>query len=146
MIPYNQVETSKLTIERNIMKHTILIVDDSLEMRNSLSNCFSCLGHDVIVAESGDDGWRAFRKNKTTIDRVLTDYEMTGIDGIDGITVIKCIRRLDQNMVTCLMSGNMTSSLRCEALQAGATSTFSKGNRVSLLLEALNIGLATDSI
>ena len=58
----------------------ILVVDDNNLFRIVVSKMLSRLGYEVASADSGENGLRIFLKNK--FDIVLSDYEMTGMDGV----------------------------------------------------------------
>ena len=58
----------------------ILVVDDNKFLRIVVSKMLSRLGYEVASADSGENGLRIFLKNK--FDIVLSDYEMTGMDGV----------------------------------------------------------------
>ncbi len=125
------------------MKHTILIADDSGSMRRSLQDMMNFLGHDTITAYDGKSGLMAFIEGRKSIDRVLTDCDMPAGDGIE---LIRQIRMLGSEVRICLMSGRLNEALQDLALKAGATSTFYKSDPNLVLLEALDIGKATDPI
>ena len=58
----------------------ILVVDDNKFLRIVVSKMLSRLGYEVTSADNGENGLRIFLKNK--FDVVLSDYEMTGMDGV----------------------------------------------------------------
>jgi len=67
----------------------ILVVDDNNVFRIVVSKMLSRLGYEVLSADSGENGLRIFFKNK--FDIVLSDYEMTGMDGVAlACSVKKC--------------------------------------------------------
>ena len=59
----------------------ILVVDDDQGIRCVVSKMLSRLGYDVISTDSGENGLELFLKNR--FDLVITDLEMSGMDGID---------------------------------------------------------------
>jgi CheY-like chemotaxis protein len=58
----------------------ILIVDDNQTIRCIIAQMLSRLGYDVISTDSGENGLELFLKNQ--FDLVITDLEMSGMDGI----------------------------------------------------------------
>jgi two-component system, cell cycle response regulator CpdR len=58
----------------------ILVVDDNKFLRIVVSKMLSRLGYEVTSADNGENGLSIFLKNK--FDVVLSDYEMTGMDGV----------------------------------------------------------------
>lgn len=67
----------------------ILIVDDNETIREGLAHMVKKLGHEAIIATSGDAGVAAFKKRPA--DFVITDLKMeggTGVDVLKGISAI----------------------------------------------------------
>lgn len=93
----------------------ILIVDDSLIMRKSLSAILTEAGHNVVAqVGNGFQACRAFEKFHP--DLVTMDIDMPFMNGID---TLKTIIRNHPN-ANVLMVANANSSLIYEALNAGA--------------------------
>ena len=59
----------------------ILIVEDSADMRSSMSSLLEAQNHSVIQAVDGRDGWDKWMEFKGSIDAIVTDYEMPGWTG-----------------------------------------------------------------
>ena len=59
---------------------SILVVDDNKVCRIVVSKMLSHLRYEVSSADSGENGFRLFLKKK--FDIVLSDYEMSGMDGV----------------------------------------------------------------
>ena len=72
-----QVQTSK----------RVLVVDDSLTVRELERKLLSNRGYTVRVAVDGMDGWNALRSEP--FDLVVTDIDMPRMDGIELVTLIK---------------------------------------------------------
>lgn len=64
-------------------KKLILIIDDSEIDRMILEELVSSAGHDVILAEDGDEGLKVFGEKQP--DLVITDMVMPGKMGVDVI-------------------------------------------------------------
>ncbi len=69
-------------------KHKILIVDDDRLLQNSLKNILS-EKYDVTITGSGEDALQFLKKH--SIDLVLLDIRLPGIDGVETLTRIKKI-------------------------------------------------------
>jgi two-component system sensor histidine kinase and response regulator WspE len=72
-----QIQTSK----------RVLVVDDSLTVRELERKLLSSRGYTVRVAVDGMDGWNALRSEP--FDLVVTDIDMPRMDGIELVTLIK---------------------------------------------------------
>ena len=67
----------------------VLIVDDSVSMRQMVGFTLRQGGYDVVEAEHGQDALNKLQS--TTVDLVLTDLNMPVMD---GITLIQNLRRI----------------------------------------------------
>jgi two-component system chemotaxis response regulator CheY len=65
----------------------IMIVDDSLFMRNLLSKLLAKNGYDTILAENGHIAVNSYRKDRP--DAVLMDITMPQKDGLEALTEIR---------------------------------------------------------
>jgi len=66
----------------------VLIVDDSSFMRKRLKDTLEKAGHQVVgAAQNGQEGYELFKKTKP--DLVIMDVAMQGVDGIEGVRLIK---------------------------------------------------------
>ena len=69
-------------------KYCLLVIDDSKETVAGLKSFFS-QNYDVVTAFNGLDGLKAFEKNSSKIDLVITDLVMPEISGVGVISIIK---------------------------------------------------------
>ena len=69
------------------VKKRILVVDDSLTVRELERKLLVSQGYHVEVAVDGRDGWNAVRVGQ--FDLVVTDIDMPRMDGIELVTLIK---------------------------------------------------------
>jgi len=66
---------------------TILVVDDSMTVREVERQLLQAKGYHVDVAVDGIDGWNALRRKKYHL--VITDVDMPRMDGIELVHVLK---------------------------------------------------------
>ena len=69
----------------------ILVVDDSKVIRMLVAECVVSLGHEINYAENGEDAVAYVKEN--SVDLVLMDVEMPGINGFKAT---QAIREIDQ--------------------------------------------------
>jgi len=62
-------------------KTTILVVDDEPEIRKLVSAMLSNSGYQIILADTGEQAIKLFRKNPQAIDLLLTDVVAPGMAG-----------------------------------------------------------------
>ena len=82
------------------MNEKILIVDDELAIREALGRKLRREGYEVILAEDGAAGLRAFHSERPSL--VVLDIIMAG--GMDGLTVCRRIRELADTPIMMLLS------------------------------------------
>ncbi|KVH13139.1 hybrid sensor histidine kinase/response regulator [Burkholderia sp. BCCIQ04A] len=68
-------------------RRRVLVVDDSLTVRELERKLLEKRGYDVTVAVDGMEGWNAVRSD--AFDLVVTDVDMPRMDGIELVTLIK---------------------------------------------------------
>ncbi len=69
-------------------KGVILIVDDEKEINLMLKGFFTALGYDTLTAFDGDEAMKII--NSVTLDLILLDIRMPGVDGIQ---ILKKVRK-----------------------------------------------------
>jgi two-component system sensor histidine kinase and response regulator WspE len=82
----SRVEFEKLA-EQSRQRKRILVVDDSITVRELERQLLQARGFAVDVAVDGMDGWNAIRSAR--YDLVVTDVDMPRMDGIGLVTLIK---------------------------------------------------------
>jgi two-component system sensor histidine kinase and response regulator WspE len=95
----------------------ILVVDDSLTVRELERKLIAGRGYDVEVAVDGMDAWNTLRSNR--FDLVVTDVDMPRLDGIELTTRIKTDPRL-QSIMVMIVSYKDREEDRRRGLEAGA--------------------------
>ncbi|MFN0251894.1 MAG: sigma-54-dependent transcriptional regulator [Kofleriaceae bacterium] len=93
----------------------ILIVDDNETIREGLAHMVKKLGHEAIIATSGDAGVAAFKKRPA--DFVITDLKMEGGTGVD---VLKGITAIDPDVPIMIITGFGSVETAVEAMKLGA--------------------------
>lgn len=111
---------------------SILVVDDSMEYREILSNTLRSQGHDVVSASSGNEALALL--NKHVVDLVISDLQMP--DG-DGFWLLSKIRERSLALPVLLVSGH-SSMTEERAKLAGAIGFVAKPFQIEALLTYLN--------
>jgi DNA-binding NtrC family response regulator len=95
---------------------TILVVDDKSSMRKVLRQTLEDGGrHTLLEAEDGEQALETI-KNKH-VDVVLSDIKMPRVD---GITLLRMIKEIDQEIVVLIMTAYGTIETAVEAMKLGA--------------------------
>ncbi|VVE69689.1 hybrid sensor histidine kinase/response regulator [Pandoraea anapnoica] len=103
----------------------LLVVDDSLTVRELERKLLAARGYDVSVAIDGMDGWNAVRSE--TFDMVITDVDMPRMDGIELVTLIKRDPRTAE-LPVMIVSYKDREEDRQRGLDAGADYYLAKGS------------------
>jgi two-component system sensor histidine kinase and response regulator WspE len=122
-------------IEQRVVRR-VLVVDDSLTVRELERKLLATRGYDVTIAVDGMDGWNAVRGEH--FDLVITDIDMPRMDGIELVTLIKRDPRL-QTLPVMIVSYKDREEDRRAGLNAGADYYLAKGSfHDEALLEAVH--------
>ncbi|MER8563639.1 hybrid sensor histidine kinase/response regulator [Mesorhizobium sp. M0578] len=103
----------------------VLVVDDSLTVRELERKLLDNNGYEVEVAIDGMDGWNAIRSEP--FDLVITDVDMPRMDGIELVTLMKKDSRLG-NTPIMIVSYKDREDDRRRGLDAGADYYLTKGS------------------
>jgi DNA-binding response OmpR family regulator len=113
----------------------ILIIDDDVNMRRTVSRVLRRGGHKVVEAEDGVEGLQVFRAERPDI--VVSDIVMPKKEGIETILEL---RREHPALLILAISGNLTGSTSylhfAEVL--GANRTLTKPFRAADLLREID--------
>ena len=135
--PYTNVLTHKV-------RKRILVVDDSLTVREIERQLLEAQGYRVDVAVDGMDGWNAVRRNKYHL--VVTDVDMPRMDGIELVNSMKQDNHL-RSLPIMIVSYKDRPEDRQRGLEAGADYYLTKGSfHDETLIEAVVdlVGEATE--
>lgn len=103
----------------------ILVVDDSITVREVERKLLEAQGYQVDVAVDGMDGWNALREGH--YDLVITDIDMPRMDGIE---LVRLIRKepIYQKLPIMIVSYKDREEDRIRGLEAGADYYLTKGS------------------
>jgi PleD family two-component response regulator len=101
----------------------ILIVDDEPATRLMVASAVRRLGHEVVEAEDGNDGWRRFEAERPHV--LITDWAMPGLDGTE---LTARVRALESGSYTYIMilSARVDEQASRDAVRAGADDVLAK--------------------
>ncbi|HXH85797.1 MAG TPA: response regulator [Nitrospira sp.] len=115
---------------------SVLIVDDIPSFHEMLDVVVQPVGFSTAFATDGPSALERFKKEK--FDLVLVDYQMMPMD---GITVLREIKRIDPNAIVIIMTAHAAKSNAMAALKYGAFDFLQKPFRVDELVAALRRAL-----
>jgi two-component system sensor histidine kinase and response regulator WspE len=103
----------------------VLVVDDSLTVREMERKLLSGHGYVVDAAVDGMDGWNMLRSSD--YDLLVTDIDMPRMDGIELLTLVRADARL-QRLPVMIVSYKDRPEDRARGLHAGADYYLTKGS------------------
>jgi two-component system sensor histidine kinase and response regulator WspE len=95
----------------------VLVIDDSLTVRELERKLLTQGGYDVEVAVDGMDGWNAIRAGR--FDLIVTDVDMPRLDGIELVRLVRQDPRL-KSLPVMIVSYKDRPEDRHRGLEAGA--------------------------
>jgi two-component system sensor histidine kinase and response regulator WspE len=108
-----------------VQRKHVLVVEDSLTVRELERKLLEKRGYAVTVAVDGMDGWNALRG--ASFDLVVTDVDMPRMDGIELVTMIRRDPQLKSTPVM-IVSYKDRDEDRRRGLDAGADYYLAKGS------------------
>ncbi|WP_271254016.1 hybrid sensor histidine kinase/response regulator [Pseudanabaena sp. Chao 1811] len=127
--------TIQPTIEEDVaVDPTVLIVDDSITVRELLSLTFAKVGYRVEQAKDGQDAWEKLRAG-LPCDMIFCDIEMPRMDGLDLLSRLQKDSRL-KDIPVAMLTSRGADRHRQTAIQLGAKGYFTKPYLEEELLSA----------
>jgi CheY-like chemotaxis protein len=113
----------------------ILLLEDSEDMLETMTEALELYGHEVVGAMTGHDGLIILENNAPLPDLIISDVTMPILTGMDVLRAVRGNPRL-ANIPVALMSGRIGD--RTEAIECGATAFLSKPFRFSEVEQLLS--------
>jgi DNA-binding NtrC family response regulator len=122
-------------------RHRILVIDDEDSMRRFLSMLLVAEGHEVVAEDDGANG--ISRLERESIDLVITDLKMPGVD---GISVLDSIHSKYPDLPVVILTAYGSESVTAEVLARGAFQLIEKSANNDEILVTINNALAMSKI
>ncbi|MBC8357564.1 MAG: response regulator [Candidatus Aminicenantaceae bacterium] len=98
-----------------MIKDKILVIDDEAGIRSSLKGILEDEGYIIKTSETGEGGLKLLKKQY--FDLILLDIWLPEINGIE---VLKKIKKMDENPQVVMISGHGTIETAVKATKLGA--------------------------
>ena len=116
----------------------ILVIDDEPSIRDLLDTLLRRKGYVVVLAESGRKGLELFRRERPDV--IILDLNMPGMD---GLTVLQDVRRLNPKQPVIILTGAGTAEAEQQVGAIGVTEFVEKAFSLHLLGDSLKRLLKT---
>ncbi|QLE57682.1 hybrid sensor histidine kinase/response regulator [Nostoc sp. TCL26-01] len=133
--PFLFFDSTKLQAPLTQQKGTILIIDDSINVRRFLALTLEKGGYQVEQAKDGEDAWEKLT-NGLQVQAVICDIEMPRLDGYGFLDRINSSFNT-KNIPVAMLTSRSSHKHRQLAMQLGARAYFSKPYNEQELLHTL---------
>jgi CheY-like chemotaxis protein len=130
----------KSVVERSV----VLIVDDSLMVREMLTETFTREGYQIKQACDGLDAWEKLKAG-LSCDLILCDIEMPRMNGLELLSHLQQDEKLSA-IPFAVLTSHSDQKLRDQAIEQGAKGYFLKPHAETMLVESAERLLAGDSL
>ncbi|MEM9480497.1 MAG: sigma-54 dependent transcriptional regulator [Verrucomicrobiota bacterium] len=117
-------------------KTSILVIDDDLELANSISSVLKDKGYDVEVCTNGDDGLKLAKEKPFQL--VLTDFRMPGVGGME---ILESLQDAKPALPVIMMTGFGNVDTAIGATKRGAYDYLVKPFKMDDLLRIVRRGV-----
>ncbi len=117
-------------------RKSILVVDDEKPQRDILNDILSEEGYDMMTAASGEAALKIVKDKR--FDLVLTDFKMTGMDGIE---LLQRLLAFDSSIIVILLTAHGSIDSAKDALRRGAFDYLEKPYDRDTLLDTIRRAL-----
>jgi len=124
------------TVRQSRAKPGVLVVDDEHFVRAMVQLSLEQDGFDVWLACSGREAIHLYQKHQDSIDVVLLDVCMRGLDGPE---TLEALRALNPEVLACFMSGGAGASEAEALLKRGAAHLIAKPFHLDQLANTLRL-------
>jgi len=114
----------------------ILVIDDEISQRESLTGFLEHLGYEAVSAASGDEGMELLERNFINV--VISDFRMKGLNGLQ---VVEKVKKKNPSIEVILITAYGDVELAVQAMKAGARDFLTKPvdlDRLEIILQRIN--------
>ena len=111
---------------------TVLVIDDEPSDRALLDMKLRRQGYDVFIAHNGWKGLQLYRQERPDV--IVLDLRMPELD---GVTVLKEIRRVDLKQPVIIWTGDTAPETERQVRALGVSEFIVKGSSMTFLMDTL---------
>ncbi|MEM6591134.1 MAG: response regulator [Cyanobacteria bacterium P01_H01_bin.119] len=130
-----KLDSPWMAAEPLLTRESVLIVDDSITVRGTLTKTLQNAGYDVLQAKDGAEAIRQLRQSDVAI--VLCDIEMPGMNGFEFLKARQQDSKIKE-IPTVMLTSRTGSKHRLLASELGATDYLTKPYLGPQILETLD--------
>lgn len=120
-----ELGASEVPRAESTRRRRVLVVEDSITVREVERQLLKRLGYEVEVAVDGADGWNRLREGR--FDLLITDVDMPRMNGIELVRLVRADPRY-ASLPIAIVSYKDREEDRMAGLEAGANAYLTKGS------------------
>jgi PAS domain S-box-containing protein len=120
-LPFADERPSSTEIPRG--RETVLVVDDEVSIRETLTRYLGALGYLIITAKDGREGLDVFARNQDHVDLIVLDWSMPNVTGRE---FLERLRAMDRQVRVVVTSGFGLEEKGSELTEHGVVGTLVK--------------------
>jgi two-component system, OmpR family, alkaline phosphatase synthesis response regulator PhoP len=118
-------------------KQSILIIEDEENLSSTLALNLELENYKVLLAKNGKEGLSLYRENHTSLDLVLLDVMLPGLNGFDLLPEFK---KIDKDVPVIFLTAKSLANEKISGLKLGAEDYITKPFELEeLLLRIKNV-------
>lgn len=137
------MQAMPVTSPTEIVRPTILLIEDYSDTRELLAALFQRRGYNVIEAEDGLEG--LLKAGWLYPDLIIMDLSLPEMDGVEAARRIHAQAKLSQIPIF-VVSAYLTEAVKADVRAAGCVEIFSKPFDAEILLDKVAAALANESL
>jgi adenylate cyclase len=94
----------------------LMVVDDEEGVRRSLKKVFEKDGYDILLAENGRQAVQMVHEHHPSLETVISDFKMPGMDGLETLVEIG---KINSEITRIMLTGYATMESAIESVNAG---------------------------
>lgn len=125
-------------IDGKRLEGQILVIDDEATVRETFGEILRTVGFQVLLAADGQEGLKEFQRHVQTIDIILVDMKMPGMNGLQTFAAL---REIDPQVKVILCSGYSENEIVPQVKDGAITAFLQKPVRIVELLTSIKSAL-----
>lgn len=123
------------TPKRGDMKQTLLIVEDNLDLRQTISEVMEYENWQILLAAEGREALDILEQREQPVDLILTDLAMPGMSGLE---LCREVIRQNRMQKIIILTGYISGEVSAELESMGITHILKKPVEIRELLDAVS--------
>lgn len=118
------------------MQPTILIVEDNLDLRNSICAVMEYASWQILLAANGREALDILEQREQQVNLILTDLAMPEMGGLE---LCREVRRQNLTAKIIILTGYLSGEARVELQSMGVAHILKKPIEIEELLDAISL-------